>query len=403
MKNVLLLNDTNYWNKAEGVDIFNDFLTKLDKEGSNIEIATFVNQKGTWSGDLEHIKTTHIADSRELIKHDLKGLGTYISGSFSFCGKNVLSLMKEGYVLIISHEVTEILNILEKRAIYLKAYGKIQDKIGAQETKIKEFKGTKKEFEDLDLYKVELEKKELKLTTLKEERKNLKDSLSIGQFSFLFLNFETTYLLKAANMIYCNKSAGVAFFKINKKSNFNYKEFDALTLVADKFKDERVKDFKKKLKSFFKEEEESSEEEDIEKNEESVETNNIELKCLIKLFHSFIFKIKIPLYTQDMSIILKESGMEIDIKRTVSMEGSVPMAPVKPAIAAAMLASGIGGKLNKSVIKNNEESLIKTAIAPIQMTETVSVNGIEEVRKTFSWEPQLGQFNKLRKEFIILR
>ncbi len=399
MKNLLLVNDTNYWNKAEGVDLFNDFLTKLDKENTNLEIATFVNKKGTWTGDLEHMKTTHINDSRELIKHELKGLGTYVTGSFSFCGKNVLSLMKEGYVLIISHEVTEILNILEKRAIDLKAYGKIQDKIGAQETKIKEFKGTKKEFEDLDLYKVELEKKELKLTTLKEERKNLKDSLSIGQFSFQFLNFETTYLLKAADMIYCNKSAGVAFFKINKKSNFNYKEFDALTLVADKFKEEKVKDFKKKLKSFFKEEV-SEIEEDL-KNQE--EDNNIELKCLIKPFASFTFKIKIPLYTQDMSIIQMENVMNIDIKRTVSMEGSVPMAPVKASIAAAMLASGVGGKLNKSVIKNNEESLIKTAIAPIQMTETVSVNGINEVRKTFSWEPQLGQFNKLRKEFVILR
>lgn len=401
MKNLLLINDTTYWNKAEGVEVFNDFLTKLDKDSSNIEIATFNNKKGTWTGDIEHLKITHIQDPKELIKCDLIGAGTYISGSFSFCGKNVISLMKEGYILIISHEVTELLNVLEERALNLKAYEKIQEKIGSQESKIKIFKGTKKEFEDLELYKVELEKKESKLISLKNERKDLKDSLNMAQFSFQYLNFETTYLLKTADMIYCNKAAGVAFFKINKKANFNYKEFDALTLVADQFKEEKVKDFKKKLKTFFKEVEEI-ETEEFDNEVEEIE-NKAETKCLIKTFNKFVFKVKIPLYTQDMSIILKESIKDIDIKRTVSMAGSIPMAPVKASIAASMLASGIGGKLNKSVIRNNEENLIKSAIAPIQITETISVNGIEEVQKTFSWEPQLGEFNKLRKEFVIIR
>ncbi len=397
MRNVLLIKDTTYFNKAEGVELFNEFLTKLDKKGANIELATFINNKGTWAGDIEHLKVTHIRDPKELTKNSLLGAGTYIADSLTFCGKSVVSLMKEGYVLIISHEIQDFLKALEERAVDLKNYQLSTKKIGDQEVKIKEFKATKKEFDNLDEYKLKLEKLEAKLSDLKDVRKVSKDNLSMTDFSYKFLNFEVTHLLKNTDMIYCNKAAGVAYFKINKKSNFNYKELDELTTCADKFKEERVKDFKKKLKSFFKDEVETDNE-----SEEVVEENR-ELKCLIKTFNTFDFKIKIPLFSQDMSIVLNEEVMPIDIKRTVSMAGSVPMAPVKASIAAAMLASGVGGKLDKSVIKDNEVNLIKTAIAPIQLTETIHINGIEEVQKTFSWEPQLGKFNKLRKEFVILR
>lgn len=401
MRDLLLIKDTNYWNKAEGVEVFNDFLTKLDKEDTNIEMASFINSKGTWTNDLEYIKNTFIRDPKELTKNNLLGSGTFITDSFSFCGKNVISLMKDGYVLVINHEIQDLLTFLESRYNDLSNYELSTKKIGDQEEKIKAFKSTKKEFEDVEEYKVKLGKLEAKLQDLKDVRKISKDNLSMSGFSFKFLNFESTYLLKNSSMIYCNKAAGVAFFKLNKaNTNFNYKEFDELTRVANQFKEERVKDFKKKLKSFFKEE--VVEAEEAETKETTMEENR-ELKCLIKTFNNFEFKLKIPLFSQDMAIVLTEPVMEIDIKRTISMSGSIPMAPVKASIAAAMLASGVGGKLDKSVIKDNEINLIKTAIAPIQHTETVSINGMEEVQKTFSWEPQLGKFNKLRKEFVILR
>jgi hypothetical protein len=169
-----------------------------------------------------------------------------------------------------------------------------------------------------------------------------------------------------------NEAADVIILEIERKSSFTYKDFDLWTELAHEFKHEDADEAEEKLREY------------------------------LVPFTEFDYKVKVPIMSGFMLPVLDEEVLEVDIAGTVDMAGSVPAAPVKPSIAAAMLASGAGGKLDKGIELDGESCLIKTAITPIQMVETIEMNGQEEVVRTFTWEPQLGLFNKLRKEFQIL-
>jgi hypothetical protein len=388
MENVVLINNPNYWNRAKSKDIINDIFCELDKENSELSTLTFKNE-GLWTENLEYIKNRYILDPKELTKVEVLGKGTIISGSFQFFGKDIMTNIKEGFVIIASHEITSFASYLEERYSNLQKYNEVLEDLKAKEAKQKElkkpkFKVLEKEYPELEEEALEekLEKKlekffekkkslEEKINRLKSLRNRIKEDLGMGLLMGSYLLNEAFYLMKNVDPLYINKDYGLLICKINKKANFNYKDFDFLTSLS------------------------------ISSKEDKREVKEI-INDYIKSFTNFDFKIKVPLLQGHMSPILNEEVLEVNILTSIDMQDSIPAAPVKPSIAAAMLASGAGGKLDEEILLDEEPCLIKTAITPIQLTETIEINGIEEVSRTYSWEPQLGLFNKLRKEFNIL-
>jgi len=79
------------------------------------------------------------------------------------------------------------------------------------------------------------------------------------------------------------------------------------------------------------------------------------------------------------------------------------LAPVKPTIAAAMLASGSTGAFSHEIPIENERCLIKTVISPVvKVSKELSRTGEETIVTIKTWEPRLGIFNKTRKTFKVL-
>lgn len=379
MKKIIFKNP-NYWNKAEGVDIVNEILVDMDKEGVEIE-ALVVKEQGVWTEDLEHMASSFVYDAKELTKVETKGKATFVTDSLSFPGKEVLTHLKDGHLIIVSHEVVDLLDFLEERYGYLKEFQEFSAKTEKLEKKVKDFRDTrpkKADFEETEDFETAKQSYDMKLNNKKDKvEKNkrvvssLREKLGISGFNAKYLMSEGLYLFKSVKPVYINKEAGVLILEIDKRSSFTYRDFDYWTEMAYDSKHEKKKDAKNML----------------------IEHMNP---------FTFEYKVKVPVMVGYMDPIKNEVALEVEFNGTISMAGSTPAAPVKPSIAAAMLASGAGGKLDKSIIIDSEDCLIKTAITPVQTTETIEVNGNEQVVRTFSWEPQLGLFNKLKKEFQIL-
>jgi len=381
MINTIILNNPNYWNRAKSKDILNDILIEKDQKDSDLSLMVVKNE-GLWTEDIEHLEKRFIMEPKELIKVNIEGEGTFISSSLQFVGKDIITHMKNGYVMIISHEIASLASHLEERYSNLVDWNDFSELVDLREAKVKKHKKTKpskKDFEDPEEFEeasVEFSKKlrklEEKLDQAKRNRNRLKEDLGMATLMGSYLINEAFYLFKNADMTYINKDQGLLILKINKKGSFTYKEYDSMTEIAEKCKDHGKPEAKDKIFEHF------------------------------KTFNKIDFKIKVPVMQGFTKPILDEEVLEVNILTSIDMQDSIPAAPVKPSIAAAMLASGAGGKLDEEIFLEDEPCLIKTAITPIQLTESVDINGVEEVVKTFSWEPQLGLFNKLRKEFQIL-
>lgn len=93
---------------------------------------------------------------------------------------------------------------------------------------------------------------------------------------------------------------------------------------------------------------------------------------------------------------------EISIERSLFIADQVA-APVKPHMIAALLASGTAGDTENDIMINDEPTLIKSVMLPFESSQRTYINGVSCEEKIIGWKPQLGVFNKLRKEITILR
>jgi len=405
MKDTLIIQASKLWNQNKAFTKIQEIVSKIDMtEKSALKMNGECEL--TDSLQVQNESTRKVDSAYSFANLEISGNGTYIASSLEFPGSAIIKQMKEGTIIVSSKEITSLGTFLEERAVYLNKYKKIVTKIEEHESNMKSTRSKrrlkaefdeefientelseeenkinkeihKKHCEDKYLeyketYNSEVNKIKEKIEKQKNKRIESKMRLGMGEFSFKFLLKETFTLLKSSDMIYINKEAGVLILKINKKAGFTYNDLDKATELAEKLKGETKDSL-----------------------EEHVLNN-------ISFFSNIEYKLNLPIYVGQMSLLEEEMANEIDILSTISMAGSIPVAPVKPSIAAAMLASGAGGKLDKEITHNGESCLIKTAITPIQKTETIKGSGQEDIVTVFSWEPQLGLFNKLRKEFQIL-
>jgi len=98
-----------------------------------------------------------------------------------------------------------------------------------------------------------------------------------------------------------------------------------------------------------------------------------------------------------------ENIIKIDTDNSIDMTDIAPLAPVKPNIAASMIASGSGGKISKEVVIGGETIMIKSVMSRVADRNIVNINGINKTETTYTWKSQLGLFNKLRKEIEVLK
>ena len=113
------------------------------------------------------------------------------------------------------------------------------------------------------------------------------------------------------------------------------------------------------------------------------------------------FKIKLNSLSSRMA--KEKTFFEIEDEGMLKHQVDI-LAPVKPTIAAAMLASGSTGSFSHEIPIEGENCLIKTVISPvIKVSKEISSKNGEETTVTIkTWEPRLGIFNKTRKSFKIL-
>jgi len=117
----------------------------------------------------------------------------------------------------------------------------------------------------------------------------------------------------------------------------------------------------------------------------------------------FIFKV--PERASDLFLLKEIKEIEKqEIMSNIYMTDSKPVAPIKPHIVASLLASGTAGSLDKEVtVNSNEPAAIKSVMLQDEQVEKVFINGQQVVEKVTTWKPQLGVFNKLRKEVVIYK
>lgn len=369
MKKVMIISDSPFYRRNKASNIINDILTEIDNTPNTDWECLSIVSKGQWIKDLEYIDHMHVTNTAMLNKLKITGEGTFISAQLSLISKDIIKEMNGGYIVVSSEEVMGFLNLLENRYNNLLSYKETKALIEETEAKIKNL------IKDED-FSSKKEILQTSLNKLKDKIVFLRKNLSLGYFNAEYGSSSLFYLLKKSKIIFSDKSSGIVVFKIRdffaKSNQFTLNELNSLT-----------EDYKNS--TIF---------------EGSVEENIVKY---IKPFDSIDMVIEVPiLFSDNLHLIKKEPIINIDILSSINMAGSVPIAPVKPSIAAAMLASGAGAKLDREVIMNSEPYLLKSAITPIEINETQFVDGNKEQSKTFTWEPQLGVFNKLRKEFEIL-
>ena len=108
--------------------------------------------------------------------------------------------------------------------------------------------------------------------------------------------------------------------------------------------------------------------------------------------------------TFDSVKALINEKVTLDLSESLSMTDTIPVAPVKPIIAASMVASGSVGSVSREIFVNDgEKALIKSVmIQNIEKTEII-INKERTTEKNYIWKSQLGVFNLLRKEVEIIK
>lgn len=355
MKKVILIQDTSFYKRGVAYEAVNDILTEIDKEGSELSLLSF-GSKNAWTRDIEFMQHLNVGAATQLSSLEIKGAGSMISGTLYLISKEVLKEMKEGFIIVCSEEIKDFYNFLKERAENLNLYKTNREKI------------TELAIERSDEDKLQVER-------YKQYNQSLKKQLAFGAFFSKFSSTGMLYLLKRGKLITSNSKAGLMVFKLNRSSNgsqFLLKDLDELTR---QFESSVIED---------------SEVEEV-------------IRSQFKPFDSIDTKFFVPIFSHGISLINNEAVQTVDLLAMSKMVSLPAAAPVKASIAASMLASGNGAKLDTEVVLNGEKCLIKSAITPIEINETQFVDGAKEKVKIFTWEPQLGVFNKLNKEFNILK
>lgn len=338
-------------------EVVNDILTEIDKEGSELSLLSFGSKNAwirdigfnAWIRDIEFMQHLNVGAATQLSSLEIKGAGSMVSGTLYLISKEILKEMKEGFVIICSEEIKDFYNFLKERAENLNQYKANKDKIA--------------------------EKNKLQVERYKQYNQSLKKQLAFGAFFSKFSSTGMLYLLKRGELIALNNKAGLMILKLNRSTNgsqFLLKDLDELTR---QFESSVIKD---------------SEVEEV-------------IRSRFKPFDSIDTKFFVPIFSNGISLINNEAVQTVDLLAMSKMVSLPAAAPVKASIAASMLASGNGAKLDTEVVLNGEKCIIKSAITPIEINETQFVDGAKEKVKIFTWEPQLGVFNKLNKEFNILK
>jgi hypothetical protein len=121
----------------------------------------------------------------------------------------------------------------------------------------------------------------------------------------------------------------------------------------------------------------------------------------VKTFTEFRFRLEVPVMAGAMCWVDNETPLEIELQDLISSVKPA-LAPVKPSIAAAMLATGSGSGLSESMDLDGDDCILKTAIVQTKFIERMSMNGVTINDESIGWEAQLGLFNKTKKSFEIL-
>jgi len=245
------------------------------------------------------------------------------------------------------------------------------------------------------------QEKELIINAIKTELKGLENNISDIKNSNIKREEEIQRLGKRVNLSNFTLDMGINYYLLATlfSYDFIYGANDILILKRKikgsnkhegKVKDIFV-DFFKKWNSFYE-------------NEHSEE--NL-LKVLGKVVKGIDFGFEIKNiysrynWSQLSEFVLEEIDMNIDLE--ISMEDVSALAPVKPNIAASMVASGAGGRYSKEIMVNkNEPALMKSIMIQKASSQKIVINGVEHTEITYVWRTQLGLFNKLRKEIELI-
>lgn len=369
MKKGIIISDSQFYRRNEATNIINEILADIDNTPDTDWECFSIGASGQWIDDIEYMNHIHVGHAGSLNQLKITGEGTFISAQLSLISRDIIQEMNSGYIITSSEEVRDFLSLLERRGNDLSVYRETKQAIEKIELDIKSLMKDEN-------YRSQKDILQASLVRHKDTMTRLRKALSLGAFTSEYGTNSFFYLMKKAELIASHKSSGLAIFKIRdyfkNNNSFTLRELDFLT---ESYKNST--EFKYTLEELI-------------------------LKY-IKPFEEISIVFEVPfMFEHSLDFVNKEPFINIDLLSSFNMASSAPMAPVKPSIAAAMLASGSGAKLDKEIVINGEPHLLKSAITPIEINETQFIDGMKEESKTFTWEPQLGIFNKLRKEFEIL-
>ena len=100
-----------------------------------------------------------------------------------------------------------------------------------------------------------------------------------------------------------------------------------------------------------------------------------------------------------------EESITINLDQHFNPKESRSLAPVKPNVLAAMIASGSSGDLHKEVdIDSGEKAIIKAVMTLATATSKTKdfKKDLTRIHTVYRWAPRLGVFNKLRKTVEVL-
>jgi len=278
-------------------------------------------------------------------------------------------------VIFMGEDVEEFYEFLFKFKDNLKSLKKIKKKL-------EKMKGKRDSAKDKDIKKLIQEKvKDLNVKLTMAERscnlQSFKEVLGYSYIAFsqMILKYDIEYISK--NMI---------IIDLNLHNDVAEEYYSDTSITASKL----VKKYIKKS---------------LEKKENVLVSDEFDLLIKHISYANFNFHLKsmktITTFNEIKGFISEQ--VDIDISDTISMSDTKPVAPVKPNIAASIVASGSVGSLNKDVLINKDEpAQIKSIMSQDISSIYIIINGIKRMEKIYVWKSKLGIFNKLRKEIEII-
>ena len=291
---------------------------------------------------------------------------------------------KNGYLIVMGAQMREIIKDMEGFELKRKSYHKEREEMDVLKEKLeklkKRLKAEKKRLKEEELETSEdLEDYEERIEFLSGKILRKKDILKTSKVtnaSFLIehlLNMGVYNLIRGFEPIFLRDD--VAILKVSSR-------------LTQGVTSEVVENFLKVRRDSLKEELTN-----LDMVKEYLYSSNVD----------FIFKV--PERASDLFLLKEIKEIEKqEIMSNIYMTDSKPVAPIKPHIVASLLASGTAGSLDKEVtVNSNEPAAIKSVMLQDEQVEKVFINGQQVVEKVTTWKPQLGVFNKLRKEVVIYK